>query len=126
VFLMPPGMAAARHVLVLYEEGLEADKALGAAAGFARTLAADLLVLAHGATDEDRRALEARARQILAAEGIEAPVQPIARADAARICAIARERPNALLVISADSLARRDENERALIDRLDCSVLVVR
>lgn len=126
VFLMPPGMAAAGHVLVLYEDGLQADKALGGAASLARTMAVDLVVLVHGATDEDRRALEWRARQILAAEGIEASVQPIAKADAARLCAIARERPNTLLVISADSLARRDESERALIHRLDCPLLVVR
>jgi hypothetical protein len=125
VFLMPPGVAAAEHVLVLYEDGIQADKALGAAASLARTMAADLVVLAHGATDEDRRALEARAGEILAAAGIEAPVRRMTRADAARICAIARDRPNTLLVLSADKLARRDESERALIDRLDCPLLVV-
>jgi nucleotide-binding universal stress UspA family protein len=125
VFLVPPGTAAAEHVLVLYEDGAQADRALGTAASFARTIGADLMVLAHGATEEERRALEARAGQILAAAGLAAEIRRIARADAARLCALARERPSTLLVLSADDLARRDESERALIDRLDCPLLVV-
>ena len=126
VFLMPPGMAAAEHVLMLYEGGVQADKSLGAAASFARTMAADLVVLAHGGTDEERTALGTRARAILAAEGIDARIQGIARADAARLCTLAREKPHTLLVLSAERLARYNESERALIDRLDCPLLLVR
>lgn len=125
VFLMPPRMAAAEHVLVLYEEGAHADKALGAAAGFARATGADLVVLAHAPTEEAGRALEERAARILAAAGVEGSIRRTARADAAHLCALAQERPNTLLVLSAEDLAGRDERERALIDRLDCPLLVV-